>query len=360
MEVKYLHKVMDILGSELEFIIDDVTSGDDYKVGIIWHVEIGNVALPNSRGCSFYTLNEEGLIIQARDLVEPAIKPGSNAYWKVVLGAITPIVRSLGSKGIDANTISTLPVAAAAVWAFYAGYMAYIMFSSTAPGLPVFQTPPEVLSEILNESVNFFYVNVGLNALGITLIPSFAENPVSEAVFNSVNAWGMMFLPLILTDGKCKKVDNKIAWWTSIMFLTNVFFIPFLALRAAPEPASELLPTGSGVSTALVPKPPVPVPASEPLPDWAPAIGASGLAVGLISIAWALFARPEYGGLDARWDYFVDTFYSNRAFFAFIVDSSLYCVWQANFLSNRNARLPLLPFFGLAEFLINGPKEEEE
>lgn len=29
--------------------------------------------------------------------------------------------------------------------------------------------------------------------------------------------WGMMFLPVILTDGKCAKVENKVAWWTGIM-----------------------------------------------------------------------------------------------------------------------------------------------
>jgi hypothetical protein len=41
-------------------------------------------------------------------------------------------------------------------------------------------------------------------------------------------------------------VPNKTAWWVGIMFLTNVFFIPFLALRAAPEPEDGA--SGSGTS----------------------------------------------------------------------------------------------------------------
>ena len=41
--------------------------------------------------------------------------------------------------------------------------------------------------------------------------------PVSEALFNFVNAWSLMFLPLILSDSKRKRVDRKVAWWTGFM-----------------------------------------------------------------------------------------------------------------------------------------------
>lgn len=89
--------------------------------------------------------------------------------------------------------------------------MSYIMFSSAAPGAPAYMTPPEVLQETLNESLNFFYVNIGLNNLGLTLVPSVAEPPVSEAVFNFVSAWSMMFLPLILTEAGSRKVGVPLA-----------------------------------------------------------------------------------------------------------------------------------------------------
>ena len=87
------------------------------------------------------------------------------------------------------------------------------------------------------------------------------------------------------------------------MFLTNVFYIPFMALRAAPEPEPEYK-MDAVVSTPSVPS-------NEPLPlPWAPATGAVSLAVGLLSIGWALAARPEYGGLGERLEYF-QTMYNN-------------------------------------------------
>ena len=49
--------------------------------------------------------------------------------------------------------------------------MSYVFFSSSLPGVPVWHTPPEVLQEVLLESLNFFYVNSGLNALGLSPIP---------------------------------------------------------------------------------------------------------------------------------------------------------------------------------------------
>jgi hypothetical protein len=45
------------------------------------------------------------------------------------------------------------------------------MFSNTAPGLPAYAQPPEVLQEVLNESLNFFYVNIGLAQLGLNPVP---------------------------------------------------------------------------------------------------------------------------------------------------------------------------------------------
>ncbi len=54
--------------------------------------------------------------------------------------------------------------------------MALIFGSSSLPGVPVWQTQPEVLQEVLLESLNFFYVNSGLNALGLSFIP---DVPVS-------------------------------------------------------------------------------------------------------------------------------------------------------------------------------------
>lgn len=60
-------------------------------------------------------------------------------------------------------------------------------------------------------------------------------------------------------------------------------------------------------------------------------------------------------------DYFTEQFYGNRVFFAFIVDATLYSVWQAAMLSTVPgvaAWQRFTPFFGLAAHLLTSPVEE--
>jgi hypothetical protein len=54
--------------------------------------------------------------------------------------------------------------------------MSLVFLSTALPGVPVWQTPPEVLQEVLLSSINFFYINTGLHALGLSVIP---DVPVS-------------------------------------------------------------------------------------------------------------------------------------------------------------------------------------
>ncbi|EFJ41351.1 hypothetical protein VOLCADRAFT_98696 [Volvox carteri f. nagariensis] len=367
--LNYLKKVRRTVPADLQFVIEDVTDGDPRAVGITWHVECGDgVVFPFSRGCSFYTLNPRGQITTARDLVESAAKPGSTALK--LLAALTPVVRQLGPAA-HPSTLKRLPLASAAVWAFYLGYTAYIMLGTGAPGSPAYNTPPEVLQEVLYESLNFFYINIGLDALGWAPVPSVACHPVSEALFNFVAAWSLMALPYMLSDGRSRKLGGSggiVAWWTGIMFLTNVFYIPYLAQRAAPEPVTPTSGSGSsssGSSTTAPQRqqpqvPPPPPPPNSPLPPWSPVFGATGLLVGLTSIGWALAARPEYGGLAERMSYFIETMNSNRVFYAFLVDSGLYCVWQAVLMQNTPARYRFVPFFGMAAHLLRRGGSEEE
>lgn len=51
-------------------------------------------------------------------------------------------------------------------------YVSLVMFSTIPPGLPATQTPPSVFQELFNMSLNFFYVNIAANAVGLTFIPS--------------------------------------------------------------------------------------------------------------------------------------------------------------------------------------------
>lgn len=101
----YFEKVMSIVPADLKFAIEDVTENDSRAVGVKWcvvfnlsvflrliarpdtadigcrHVEVDGNEFPFSRGASFYELDSEGRIVYARDLVEPAVKPGSAALW---------------------------------------------------------------------------------------------------------------------------------------------------------------------------------------------------------------------------------------------------------------------------------------
>jgi hypothetical protein len=79
-------------------------------------------------------------------------------------------------------------------------------------------------------------------------------------------------------------------WFTAIMFITNVFFIPFMALRAMPEPLEPAAAAaGSSSSSAVAQRPrKVAVPGSQQLPSWSPALGAFGGFIGVFAIYWAL------------------------------------------------------------------------
>ncbi len=160
------------------------------------------------------------------------------------------------------------------------------------------------------------------------------------------------------------------------MFLTNVFFIPWLALRA-------------GVTDAA-PASKAPSEEEASYPSWTPVNVAVAVAVGLFSVWWALEARPEYGDLAARcvrlaqcegrrrcrpawpghqvcvtpppaawcgcrWAYHTEALATNRIYFAFVVDMSLYSVWQYLLLKDVPSATPLhkfVPFFGLAAHLL--------
>jgi len=49
------------LPADVQFVVEDITSGDATSVGVIWHMEIGGVDLPLGKGVSFYKVNEQGI-----------------------------------------------------------------------------------------------------------------------------------------------------------------------------------------------------------------------------------------------------------------------------------------------------------
>jgi hypothetical protein len=88
--------------------------------------------------------------------------------------------------------------------------MSIAIFSTIAPGYPIWSTPPEVFQEIFDESLNLWWINEVLTNLNLSFIPLVKSPPVSEALFNFVLAWAFMFMPAIFTDGPSQKIKNKV------------------------------------------------------------------------------------------------------------------------------------------------------
>ena len=283
----------------------------------------------------------------ARDIVEPTFKPGAAALQGISI--VAPLVRQLGPAA-DPSNLSKLPIAAGAVGLFYLGYISTVMISTSAPGLPVWQTTPETLQAVINESYNFFYVNIGLAQFGLNPVPCIPENPVGEALFNFVNAWSMMMWPVWLADPRGKGLDTnktKLPLWLGTMFLTNVFLPIYMALRLLPEESSYRTMNEKS--------------ASQELPGYSPVFGGIAGVVGAVSVAWAIAARPEFGGLAERIQYFNTMASTDRVFWAFVVDSGLYALWQSWLLGDLGAKTwqRFIPFFGMAAYLLEGNTEKE-
>lgn len=91
---KLFEDAMNSVPEDFQFIIDDITTGDEYAVGLTWHVELDGIVFPNTRGASFYRLSPTSkLLIYGRDLVESPLKPGKVAF--AIIRAVTPLARRL-------------------------------------------------------------------------------------------------------------------------------------------------------------------------------------------------------------------------------------------------------------------------
>eukprot|EP01023_Acetabularia_acetabulum_P026752 TRINITY_DN2536_c1_g1_i1.p1 TRINITY_DN2536_c1_g1~~TRINITY_DN2536_c1_g1_i1.p1 ORF type:complete len:419 (-),score=63.31 TRINITY_DN2536_c1_g1_i1:164-1420(-) len=335
---EYFEKVARVVPDDLQFEVEYITQGDPYRVGVQWHTSIDGRFFPFSRGCSFYRVNDEGKIVSARDLVESASKPGVSTLK--LLTFVAPIIRE-ASKKVDFTKLDTLPTKSYAIWLFYVGYISIILLSTIVPGNDIFHTTPESLQRVLHESLNFWYVNIGLSNLGLTFVPSIAEHPMDEAIFNLIAAWGLLYLPFMLANPKAKKVKNIIPLWIGTEFITNIVFIPFLGLVFAPE-KEEIKNKNDFLDISR-----------WKFPEWSKIVGIVGLVVGVFSICWGVWGRPEYGDLTQRAEYMQNLFGSDRVAFAFALDLVLYSIWQAFILMPEAPVLNrFIPFFGMAAYLL--------
>ena len=88
---KMFQETLSQVPSDFNFVIDDI-AGDSTAAGLTWHVELGDMIFPNTRGASFYRLSpESNLISFGRDVVESPIKPGKVAF--AIIKTVTPLAR---------------------------------------------------------------------------------------------------------------------------------------------------------------------------------------------------------------------------------------------------------------------------
>ena len=221
------------------------------------------------------------------------------------------------------------------LWVIYTGSLLFAPTGMPFGGEPVWQIQPETLAEVKGESLNFFFVLPLLNQLGIDSMISPVLNPVDEALFNFAVAWIFMFLPVLWCDRRGEHLPRTVLW-SCAMFLTNVFLIPYMALRKdiAPEPfipQQKLIARGF----ALV-----------------------ALIVGIVSLGWFGLARPEFGDIGDRLSYFIQQMGESRLSIAFIADLICFWLFQIFLLGDLTPKNSIwqtarfVPFFGMASWLI--------
>lgn len=237
---------------------------------------------------------------------------------------------------MSSNQISRLP--SAFLWILTAAYIYILLLSPPGqmlPGEPVWAIKPETVEEIFNESINFFFVLPILNAIGFNYLQAPSIHPWQESLFNFAEAWMLMFLPLIVADSRGRGLP-KLLIWSLAMFLTNTFLIPYMALRKSNLKLEE--PPNKGLL--------------------APILGWIGLMVGIIAIFWSFFGRPEFGGIEQRSEYFVQTMILERLTIAFCVDLVFFAIFQIVLIGDieppgsRKRWLRFIPFWGLVAWLL--------
>ena len=227
------------------------------------------------------------------------------------------------------------------LWGAWTVYVGYLLLSDFAPGESLLHTKPETLREALDLSLNFWFV---LPVLFPTNAP--ALNPALEGLFNLVVTWGLLFWGFLI-DGRQQRFPI-IAFLTGTAFLTNVFYLPWLALR---QPNTHI-PKGSLTFLEKIAE-------SRVFP-----LVLSGAVAA--SFAWAAWARPEFGDLRSRWEALLELISTDRLAHSFFIDIIVFWIFQSwlvgDDMARRNWRdatalwtVRLVPLIGLVVYLIRRP-----
>ena len=144
----------------------------------------------------------------------------------------------------------------------------------------------------------------------------------------------------LLTPNACLQTGARLPLlpvWSGQMFLTNVFLLPWLAARAAPDAPADSDAAAAADAGERLPAPLATLASS-------PALGLVGGVVGAASLLWfALAPVPDavdgIASLSERWDHLVAVASEDRLTLAFGVDCVVYSAAQAWLIGDERALL---------------------
>ena len=327
----HLFKVADKLPKSFAFVVDELSDGGDV-VGVQWHVENGGEALPFTRGCSVYKA-AGGLLVSGFDVPEPApLKPG---------GAGLSLL-STASKLI-AEPVRALPLVCFLVYV----QQLFLAEGQLLPGPSALKLDGATWVEVRDLSLNFWEVGPCFAPASFPVV-----HPGLEGIFNVVLAWSALFFGFA-ADGRAPR-DPFLPTVAGMQFLTNAFYLPYLATRSNDDGAVESLSPVERVAESK-------------------AVPLLLAAVGTWSVAWGVAARPEFGDLAERTRTLGDLLAGDRLGSSFVVDLGLYAAFQSWLVPDDLKRrgvaaedgaayraLALVPFYGLAAYLFVRPPIDED
>ena len=169
-------------------------------------------------------------------------------------------------------------------------------------------------------------------------------------------AWSALFAGFAADGRRGRPQGSMLPTLAGMQFLTNAFFLPYLATRPSEE---------DGVVVALDELSPVErATESRALPILLGGVGA-------VAVYWFFAARPEFGGLDERLGSLRQLLAGDRLGSSFLVDLGLYAAFQSwlipGDLKRRGVsldsdrarplqRLGYVPFVGLIGYLLLRPR----
>lgn len=245
---------------------------------------------------------------------------------------------------------------AGGTWAAWAAYIGIVLLSEggIAPGNSALHTEPATIIEAVDLSLNFWFV---LPTIASGLAPY--VDPSLEAFFNVLICYALLFFGFTADERENEYTPGgMVPYLTGALFLTNVFYLPMLAIRTPRTPADR------AASEAL------PLTPLQRLAESKLIAAVVGIAVPLLALGWLGYGRAELvptTGLEARVSALVNLVQTDRLAFSFFVDYLVFAAFQGALVQDDARRRGVdvqaagvraaqyVPFAGLVGWLLTRP-----